>query len=211
MKHNIYTYIIIFLLILLVAACMECSGRGKIASANFNAMTDTIKYYENSLGTVTASKATMQLSNRQLKKIIETKDKELFILTKQFSEIKSVVKADIAFQADTLKIPYSIEVPCDFVRVGEIKNKWYGFNYNSDEKGFSIDSLKVPLAVSIITGKKRKWFLGKEIQSTEITVDNPYVKVNDFMAAEVVVEVPWYKKWYIWTAVGIAGGIFITK
>jgi hypothetical protein len=211
MKYNIHSCIIVILLILLVATCVECSGRGKIAAANLNSMTDTLKYYENSLGTITASKATMLVNNSQLKKIIEAKDKELLILTKQFSRINTVVKADIEFRTDTLKIPYAVEVPCNFKRVGEIKNKWYGFNYNSDEKGFSIDSLIVPLSVSIITGKKRKWFLGKEIRATEITVDNPYVKVSDFIAAEVIVEVPWYRKWYVWTAIGIAGGIFIAK
>lgn len=61
------------------------------------------------------------------------------------------------------------------------------------------------------TGTKRKWFLGKETLTTDITSDNPYLKVTEITSAEVTVPTPWYKKWYVWAAVGAAGGFFIAK
>ena len=71
--------------------------------------------------------------------------------------------------------------------------------------------MKTKTETTIITGSKRKWFLGKEIYTTDITNSNPHIEITQLKAAEVIIPEPWYKKWYVWFAAGLAGGIFAIK
>lgn len=211
MKNYIPWIISVILAVLLFASLQECSRRGNNQDDNLNALTDSIKYYKNRLGTETASKATLQLSNSQMKEYILKKDKELAELSKEFANVKTVIKTKTELKIDTILIPYDVPVPCDFKRTGEVKDKWYRFMYTSNQNGLKIDSLTIPTKITAITGTKRKWFLGKETLTTDITSDNPYLKVNDITSAEVTIPTPWYKKWYVWAAVGAAGGFLIAK
>lgn len=211
MKNYIPYIIIVILAVFLFASFHECSRRGGVADANLNALTDTVQHYNNRLGTVTASKATLQLSNSQLKEAFINKDKELQQLAKEFDKVKSVVKFQMVTQFDTIQIAYRDTVPCVFERSGDIKDKWYSFGYRSNQKGVEIDSFKTWTSATAITGIKRKWFLGKETIKTDITLSNPNMTVTDITAAEAVMPSPWYKKWYIWLAAGAVGGFVISK
>ena len=211
MKDYLQYALLLILCALLIASCRECTGRGHIMEVNLNAMNDTIKYFKNSIGTLTASKTTIQLSNSQLKSAIAAKDKELSRLMEEFSEINNIVKSELQVKIDTIKVPFVAKVPYSFTRSGKLKNRWYGFGYEVNENGFVVDSLAVPLALSVITGKKRKWIFGKEVLCTDVTIDNPYVQVKNIYTAEVRTGIPWFKKWYVWAALGFTSGIFISK
>ncbi len=205
-------YIIIALLaVLLFASFRECSSRTSLADSNLDALTDSVTYYKNRLGTTTASKATLQVSNRQLQDYVIKKDAEIQQLAKEFARVTHVVKADAKLQIDSITVPYAVPVPCDFKRRGSVKDKWYTFTYASDQNGFKIDSLTIPVSVGVITGAKRKWFLGAEKVTTDVTFNNPNVQVTDLKAAELVLHTPWHKKWYVWAVVGAVGGFLISQ
>lgn len=211
MRNAILYIVILILSVLLMASLQECSRRGHNADVNLKALTDTTKHYHNKIGTITASRNTLQLNNKQLQEYVIKKDKELTALSKEFARVKSVVKADVVVRIDSVPVPYSVPAPCVFERSGAITDKFYSFGYTSNQNGFRIDSLKVPATFYTITGIKRSWFLGKETVTTDVTSDNPYVKIKTVQSAEVVVPVPIYKKWYVWLATGIAGGYLISK
>ncbi|MFL9845446.1 DUF6549 family protein [Flavobacterium rhizosphaerae] len=178
-----------------------------MADINLTALNDTVKHYTNKLGTQTASISTLQLDKEQLQDLILSKDVELNELSKEFAKVSSLVKYKTITKYDTIAIIYTDSIPCDFTRLSTVKKEWYGFNYISSQSGFKIDSLTIPNQTTVITGTKRKWFLGKETITTDITNSNPYINVTDIKAAEIVIPVPWYKKWYVWTAAGLALGI----
>ena len=203
--------IIVALAVLLLLSLRECGRRGALADANLDALTDTVRHYKNRLGTLTASKATLQLDRKQMQDYIIKKDAELAALAKEFANVKSVVKVRTELRIDSIPVPYEVAVPFEFERAGKVKDKWYSFGYRSDPKGIAIDSLRIPAALTVITGTKRKWFLGKETVTTDITSDNPHINVTEITAAEVVVTTPWYKKWYVWAAAGFVGGVLASQ
>ncbi|MGQ2984016.1 DUF6549 family protein [Flavobacterium sp.] len=211
MKKLIYPSIIIVLLALLFVAVTQCRRNATVAVQNYGALTDTIDYYFNSLGQRTASIRTLQFDKSQLKDIILEKDKELQALSKEFSRISSAVKFRTVTEFDTIRIAYADNVPCIFDRNGSIANDWYKFNYRSDQTGIQIDSFKTWTSANIITGAKRKWFLGKETLKTDITLSNPHMAVTNAAAIEVTIPSPWYRKWYVWVAIGAVGGFVIAK
>lgn len=209
MKNKIPYIIIAALVVALLFTVQRCHHVASNADANYNALTDTVKHFKNKLGTVTSSISTLQLTNKQAKDLLFKKDAELAALASEFSKVHAVVKYDSNLKIDTLAVPYHDTVPCIFERSGVIKKQWYSFGYKSNQKGVEIDTLSFPNTATVITGTKRKWFLGKETVTTDITNSNPYIQVTNIKAAEVVIKVPWYKKWYVWLAGGLVGGMLL--
>jgi len=209
MKNITYKLIIAALVVALLFAVQKCNYIAGNADANLAAITDTVTHYKNKIGTTTASIKTLQLDNKQVKDLLTKKDAELAALASEFEKVRSVVKYKTVTQIDTIQIAYKDTVPCIFERTGEIKKQWYSFGYRSNQKGVEIDTLSFPNTSTVITGIKRKWFLGKETVTTDITNSNPYIKVTNIKATEVVLPVPWYKKWWLWLAAGVAGGLLV--
>lgn len=199
------------LIVLLFASIQTCSRNISLSDDNAAALTDTVKHYKNSLGSITASINTLQLDKKQLQDLVINKDAELKALAAEFSKVKSVIKYETVTLVDSIVIPYKDTVPCVFERAGSIKDKWYSFAWQSNQKGVRIDSLQFQNTATVITGVKRSWFLGKETVTTDITNSNPFMKVSNIKSADLVIETPWYKKWYVWLAVGAAGGFLLNN
>lgn len=211
MKNKIYPAVLIILVITILLSAECCNDNKKNAGSNFIALTDTVTYFTNALGTQSASIKTLQLKESQLKNTILAKDKELATLTKQFSKVKTIVKHTQVVKLDTINILFKDTVPCTFSREGTLKNKWYSLNYKGNNKGFAIDSLIITNQVTTIMGYKRKWLLGEETLVTDVINSNPYITTKTLQSIQIIVPVPWYKKWYVWAAGGIVGGFLISK
>lgn len=211
MKTPIQNLIIAALVIALLFALQKCSSVQRNSRANALALTDSIRYFTNALGTQTASIRTLKTDKNQLEELLLDKDRELQQLSKNFSKVHAVTKYQTVTKYDTIIIAYHDTVPCAFNREGIVQNEWYLLRYRADQKGIAIDALTLPNETTVITGTKRNWFLGRETLLTEVTNTNPYVKVTELKSAEVVLPVPVYKKWYVWLGAGLAGGYLLSK
>jgi len=199
------------LVVALLLSVSKCSYDKTIYTNNLDALTDTLITFKNKIGTQTASIRTLKYSKQQLQNNLLEKDTELATLAKQFARINSVIKYKTVVKLDTLRVVYRDTIPSVFTRIGTVKKPFYNFTYTSTQDGFLIDSLSILNTATVITGTKRKWFLGAETVITDVTNSNPYITVSRITAAEVVVPNPWYKKWYVWFAAGIAGGYLIAR
>ncbi|RYD86366.1 MAG: hypothetical protein EOP54_30470 [Sphingobacteriales bacterium] len=211
MKKYIPHIIIIALVVALLFSLQRCAYNKRVGTDNAVTLTDTVQHYINTLGTQSASIKTLQADKAGLKTLLLDKDAALAALAGEFAKVHTIVKAETVFKADTITVAYTDTIPCDFDRSGSVLDEWYSFRYTSNQKGFKIDSLTIPNSITVITGTKRKWFLGKETLTTDITNTNPYIIVTHIKAAELTVPVPWYKKWYVWLAAGAVGGFVIAK
>lgn len=214
MKRVISYAVPLFLLVIVVHQCQQNAEIKNLARANTNALTDSIRYYTNRLGSQTATIRTLELDKRQFESLIIEKDKELSKLVKEFASVTSVTQAQSEITIDTVAVKFDEKIPVGdslrhFARSGTIKNKWYDVGYKITADSLVISPFSTWTKTTLITGTKRKWFLGKETLVTEITYDNPYIRVNDIKAAEVTVPRPWYQKWYVWLAAGLVGGLVI--
>ncbi|MXN91308.1 hypothetical protein GR160_08710 [Flavobacterium sp. Sd200] len=211
MIKHISHLVIFILIIVLLLSVNKCNGIQKELKANAITLTDTVTYLTNALGTKTATVSALQLEKSELKKLIMSKDAEVKALAQSFSKIKAITKYSEVIKYDTITVFFKDSLPCSFNRTGNIKTKWYAFSYKASQKSFIIDSLTMPNQAIIITGFKRKWFLGNEVLTTQVTHSNPYITVTGITSVEVALPQPWYKKWYVWLAGGITGGLLISK
>ena len=207
MKNHTCTAIVIVLIVMLFVTVQRCHTNLQNATKNYNALTDSITYFKNRDGTQLASIKTLNVNKAQLQQTLLAKDKQLASFAKQFSQIKTVIKYSQLIKYDTITITYKDTVPCAFDRFGKINTKWYRFNYTTNNKGITIDSLTINTQATVITGFKRSWFLGKETLITTVTNTNPNIAITSLTSAQVIVPVPWYKRWYVWLGAGIVGGM----
>lgn len=211
MKNYIYQALIVTLAIVAFFSIQQC---GYNKSQNYSvtkSLADTLLYFTNVVGSQTASVATLQADKNTLSNLVLLKDAELAKLSKEFTALKSITKYSTVTKFDTIIIAYNDSIACNFERSGIVNKPWYSFAYHSNQNALKIGALTVPNTATVITGTKRKWFLGKETLTTDITNSNPYIKVTEIKAAQVTITVPWHKKWYIWLAVGAAGGAFMAN
>lgn len=211
MKNYILPLLTLVLAVCLILAVQRCNHVQDMNVVNMNALTDTVKHFTNKLGMQTASIKTLQLDKKQMQDLLLDKDSDLKALASEFSKVHNVTKAEAEIVIQEVPILYRDTIPFNFERVDSVKTDWYKFRYVSNQKGLQIDSLRTWTSLTAITGTQRKWFLGKETVTTDVTFSNPYIKVTELKAAEITLPVPWYKKWYVWAAAGVIGGFVIAK
>lgn len=205
MKSYIYPGIITALLIILFYSVDRCQGFRQAAETNLTALSDSVGYYRNRLGTQTARIKILEVKQSDLKKVILSKDEQLAALAKEFSRIRSIVQYNQHISYDTITVAYKDTVPCIFTRSGTVNTKWYAFKYKSTNNGIVIDSLTLDNRVTVMSGFKRFWLLGRQTLVTDVTNSNPHIMVTELKSTEIVVPLPWYKKWYVWLGAGVIG------
>jgi len=205
MKSYIYPGIITALLIILFYSVDRCQGLRQAAETNLTALSDSIGYYRNRLGTQTARIKILEVKQSDLKKVILSKDEQLAALSKEFSRIRTIVQYTQQITYDTIAVTYKDSVPCIFNRLGTVNTKWYAFKYESTNNGFVIDSLTLDNKVTVMSGFKRSWLLGRQTLVTDVTNSNPHIMVTELKSTEIVIPSPWYKKWYVCLGAGVIG------
>ena len=174
-------------------ALVQCK-ENKTATANINALNSEISTYRLTNGQLVVSKQSLELTKLQLEDLVFSKDAELQDMVKRFSKVKTVTKYVTVLKLDTIKVPFDVEIPCEFERNDIIDTKHYYFGYKLTNKGFSINNLSIPDSISIVTGTKRKWFLGKETQTIDITHSNPNIQTTGLNHYEITNQKKWYQK-----------------
>ena len=190
MKNTIIVIIIIFLLTFSLQKCQQHNT----AVANIKALNSEISTYKLSNGQLVASKQSLEFTKLQLEDLVISKDAELQDMANHFSKVKTVTKIVTVLKLDTIKVPFDVEIPCEFERNDIIDTKHYYFDYKLTNKGFSINNLAIPDSISIVTGTKRKWFLGKETQIIDITHSNPNIQTTGLNHYEITNQKKWYQK-----------------
>lgn len=198
--------------LLFVAVCLwgyvKCEGE-KRANDNIAVLHDEVKYFENKVGGMTATIGTLQLTKRQLEQQVLAKDDSLKKLVKEFSNVKTVVIVETKFKIDTIRESFEIPVPCGFVRAGQKTEKWYTFKYEVDQNGLSLTNFQTWTETTTVTGFKRKWFLGRQYATTDVTHTNPNITTTSIKSIEVVVPVKWHDTRVFNISVGLLAGALL--
>jgi hypothetical protein len=129
----------------------------------------------------------------------------------KFAKVQSVTKFVTTTKIDTIAITYTDSIPCIFNKDGAIFHDWYSLGYKSNQKGITITELYIPDSVAIVTGTKRKWFLGKQTQTIDITHTNPFVETEAVQHIEVVAKPKWYETTIFKVGLGFLGGFLLAK
>lgn len=196
---------------MIVFQCADGRKNKNINKTNLTALSDSVIYYKNRLGSQTASIQTLQLEQQEFKDALLKKDKKLTALAKEFKQVNSVIKYKTVLRADTIFIPFSKTLNSlpHFERIGQKSSPWYSLNYKVNNDSLVLYSFKTWTETSIITGIKQNWLLGKQVVTTDITNSNPYITTSNITSSQIIIIQPWYKKWYVWLAAGLTGGLLL--
>ena len=199
--------------IAIVLLCMlfsQCSEKHRLQT-NLTALSTENVTYKNKLGTVTMQNATLQLTKIELQKNVIDKDHKIKVLSAGFYRINNITTVKTITKTDTIKIPFDVPAPCNFVREGAIFKDWYSLGYKVDSLGVTIEPISIPNEQIIITGFKRKWFLGKTTAVTEVSNTNPLIEIQDVHSFETIVPKHWYESRIIWLTAGFITGAILIK
>lgn len=132
-------------------------------------------------------------------------------IVKKFTKIKTVTRYVDKIKIDTIKIHYKDSIPCVFERSGAITEKEYSLTYQTNQNGFKVYNMQMNDSLLIVTGTKRKWFLGKETNTIDISHTNKYISSDQIQHVEVVPKKEWYDTTLFKFGVGFILGVAVTK
>ena len=205
-KNRIYISVLLIVCLILVSQLFQKCESEKLQLANVKALNSQSKFYKLKNGQLVTSVESLSYTNSQLKKSIIMQDKKVKELTNKFSKVKSVTKYVTNTKFDTIKLTYKDSIPCNFEKVGSDFKEWYHIAYKSNQKGVEITELSIPDSIIIVTGDKRKWFLGKRTSTLDITHANPFVQTQSIQHIEVKEKNKWYNSTIFKIGVGFIGG-----
>lgn len=156
---------------------------------NIKALNSQVSTYKLKNGQLVSSAQSLELTNDELKVILTQKDKEL---ASKFSKVETVIQIQEKIKFDTVKIVYKDTIPCRFKKQGSIVKKDYSLDYISTQKGVKIANVSMTDSITIVTGIKRKWWLGKETNTIDISHTNELVKVNEIKHIDTRIKKKWY-------------------
>jgi cell division protein FtsB len=196
--------------ILLCLLFNKCENEN-LQLANVDALNSQLTTYKLKNGQLVTSAKTLSYTNAQLKNSLLGNDKTLKQVMAKFAKVQSVTKYVTTTKLDTIAITYKDTIPCIFERNDAVFHEWYSLGYISNQRGITITELSIPDSVAIVTGTKRKWFLGKQTQTIDITHTNPFVETEAVQHIEVVEKPKWYQTTIFKLGLGFVGGYFLVK
>jgi hypothetical protein len=197
----------VFLLFSLSSKC----ERERVQLANVKALTSELESYKLKNGQLVVSKEALVLTNKELKGSILSKDAVLKEMVKKVAVVKTVTRYVNKIRVDTINVVYKDSIPCVFEKNGSIATKDYSLNYKTNQKGLSISDLSIENSVTIVTGTKRKWFLGKETQTVNVTNTNSLVKIESLEHIEIKRNKRFWDSNLFKIGLGFAAGVLIAK
>lgn len=209
LKQNWYWVgIIIFLISALVSRC----SNEKELSANLDSLTSKMTTYKLKNGQLVTSVKSLTYSESELKELVLSKDKKLKELAGKSVKPKVVIQTVTETKIDTITVPYDVPVPYKFTREGVVVDKDYSFKYKSNELGVSINDFKLSKdTLNAVLGVKRKWFLGKETKTLDITHSNKKISETSILVVEVKEKKRFYETTLFKFGVGFVAGVALIK
>lgn len=211
---KILPYIVIAILIgVIVHLFTSRSDISKRAADNLNALQDSVKYHKNKFNEEVSSKLALQLTEKELKKSVNNgteENKKLKEAIKNYKTVIATIQSTQIVRIDTIKVPFKDTIKYVFSKNFEIRDKWYQFDQNITNKGFSISNFKLtPNKQTIVVGwKKQGWFKNPKA-TVELTNSSPLFKQVDMKPIIVVYEKKWHEKWFITIPGGLLFGALI--
>ncbi len=169
---------------------------------NIKALNSQVITYKLKNGQLVSSAQSLKLDKDELNLMLTQKDKEL---ASKFSKVETVTKIEEKIKFDTIKIVYKDTIPCNFKKTGAIVKKDYSLNYISTQKGVKIANISMTDSITIVTGTKRNWWLGKETNTIDVSHTNELVKVNEIKHIDTQPK----KKWYDTNVFKISVGVIL--
>ena len=210
-KSNLANLILCVVCVVLFCMLFQKCENENLQLANVDALNSQLTTYKLKNGQLVTSAQTLSYTNAQLKNSLLGKDKTLKQVMAKFAKVQSVTKYVTNTKFDTIAITYKDSIPCIFERHDAVFHQWYSLGYKSNQKGITITELSIPDSVAIVTGTKRKWFLGKQTQTIDITHANPFVQTDELQHIEVVAKPKWYETTIFKVGLGFLGGFLIAK
>lgn len=201
--------LVIGIILLSNALFKKCESE-KLQLANVDALNSEAVTYKLRNGQLATSQKALVYSNSQLNDLVISKDKAISEISSKFSKVKTITKVITETKLDTIRLIYKDTIPCVFKRKGELITNEYHIDYTSTQKEFTIDYLSIPDSLTIVTGLKRKWFLGKETQTIDVIHSNKYINNGKLNYYEVVQPKKWYQTTLFKVGVGVLlGGLIL--
>ena len=171
------TLLFLVVLFLISQLYVKCENE-KHAMATIDSMNSKMTTYKLSNDKLVFSKNTLELSNDQLKNELE-KNKTSSLISKKFANVKEYTTVTEKVNVPVIKVVYKDSIKVKFDKFGEINVPEYSLKYHSSNKGLQINNLSINDTVTIISGMKRKWFLGKETNTIDVSHSNKFIEITE--------------------------------
>ena len=200
---KIWRWLSIVICLALAYFLFRSCQNNRILAYNNEALTTEKTTYKLKNGELVTSVAVLQMSEKDLKDQVLSKDKTLAEMAKQYSKIIAVQKTGIKTTIPKITAPFEEPISIKevdtvygelkFERFGAVFNEWYELGYKVTQDTLTIEPFSTWTDINRIDGFKRKWFLGRQSLHSDITLTNPFVEVMETKTIVVPIPRAWHE------------------
>lgn len=201
-KDNFIKWGQFILILVLLCVAVSYELKRKTDQNNISALQAENRTYKLKNGNIAISTRIITLPEKQAPKTPETKP---------FSKVESITKEEQEIRIDTIYVPYKDTIPCVFKKEGQFTVKEYSFKYRSDQYGLGLQNMVIHDSATYVHGVKRKWILGEETRTLDISHSNKYLITRSASHIEYKDPVRWYENGLFKFGVGVLIGAAITR
>ena len=220
-KKKVLISILAFICLFLISKLFTQCENGKTQLATIEALQSDASVYKLKNGQLVVSQKTATLEIKQLKENVLLKDNQLKEMSKKFSKVTNVQtikikttipKIDIAFEKPISKTEVdTITNELKFERTGVVFKEWYSLGYNVTQDSLEIEPFNTWTEIKRVDGFKRKWFLGKQTLTSDITLTNPFIEISEVKTYNVAIPKAWHETRAFNIGVGLISGYLLFK
>lgn len=199
---TIYTYAPYLVILALTAALITKCENLKDADKTISALQTENKTYKLENGKTAISAAVVTVPKSQTPKTAETKP---------FAKVESITKTVYETKIDTVFVPFKDSVKTEFSREGFFKTKDLSFKYTASQYGLGLQNMVIRDSLTLVHGVKRKWFLGEETRTVDISHSNKYVITTSVQHVEYKDPKHWTETGLFKFGCGLVGGLILRE
>lgn len=199
----------IFILIVIVAIWMDGYNDKQVASEAIDQLTSELVSYKTKYNQLVESKESVLLERDNFKFVNDS----LKDIISHFKEPESVIEYKWRLKTDTIEVPIPIFI-------GGNDSVFYDFEHDDgynlvsgsvSKSRIKINPIEVNNELSIVSGYKKQGFLKRKKHFIDISNSNPYIITSGVTNFHVPHKKSWHERWFISGAIGIIGGVLISR
>jgi len=173
-----------------------------ISLANY---TDSVSIYKSKSGNLVSINEALIVSNESQVRGLEEKLEDL-----KLKKAKVAIEYKTEIEIKEVEVP--IDIPCkDFILPIIVDSTYYNIKGLLTNKALKLNTISIPNEQFIAIANKREKWWKKSVYSVVVTNSNPYVTSLGLKSYTIEPEKEFYKKRWFWTAIGFAGGAYLTN
>lgn len=206
MKKNILIFILVGIIAFIAFNWFKDYSSMVDKELAIGALTSKVETYKTKYNQEVSSKQAVILERDNFKHLSDSQR----VIINNFKDPEPVIIVETEFVIDTIYEKMYLDPISQWYKFNHI-DPWYTLSGKTKDDQIIFNPPIIPNEQLMVGGWKSNGWFKKKTYHFDVSNTNPYIQTTNMQTYVVKKQKSWHEKWYISGAIGIVGGLLITK